>query len=71
MLTLQALMYIERHSQTGRTIQNYALGILSPLNRPDSMLRRIALFNSAVGKWAPMQAEKQPEHRRASTTKEQ
>ena len=71
MLTLQALMYIERHSRTGRTIWNYATGILTPSNGPDTMLDQIALSISTVEKCALMQVIKQPQHGKALTIEEQ
>ena len=61
MLTLQALTYIERHDQTGRTIWNYAKGTLTPSKGPDSMLNWIALSVSNAEKCTPMQVVKQPE----------
>ena len=70
MLTLQALTYIQRHSRTGRTIWNYATGTLIPPKGPDTVLHRIALSISAVGKCASMQVVK-PEQWKASTTEEQ
>ena len=71
MLTLQALMYIERHGRIGSTICNYAIGALSPSKGPHTMLNWIPLSISTVGKCAHMQVKKQPEHGEASTTKEQ
>ena len=64
MLTLHALTYIEGLSQTVRPIQNYATGILTHLKGSDTT-------GSTEMKWAPMQAEKQPEQWRASSTKKQ
>ena len=62
MLILQTLPYIEEHSLTGRPIKTHATGILVPLKGPDAMLNWIALSNLTGEEWAPMQAEKQPEH---------
>ena len=67
MQTLQALVYIERHGQTGRAIWNYATRTLTPSKEPDSMLNRIELSISTAEKCAPMQVVKQPEHGKAST----
>ena len=64
MLTLHALKHIEGLSQTGRPKQNYATGILTYLKGPDTT-------GSTEMKWASMQAEKQPENGRASSTKKQ
>ena len=71
MLTLQALMYIERNDQTGRTIWNYATGTQTPSKGPDTMLYRILLSISIVEKYASMQVVKQPEQWKASTTEKQ
>ena len=62
---------VEGHGRTTGSIRNYATWILTPFKGPDTMQNRTALFNSNAGKWAPMKAEKQPEHGRASTTKVQ
>ena len=70
MLALQVLTYIEGYDQTSGPIHNYATGILTPLKEPETMLNQTVLSNSTAGKWAAMQAEKQPEHGRASTLKE-
>ena len=70
MLTLQAMMYIERHGQTDRTIWNYATGTLTPSKVPDIMLNRIVISISIAEKCAPMQVVKKPEHEKASTTEE-
>ena len=71
MLTLQALMYIEKHGRTGWTIWNYAKGTLTPSKAPDSMLHRVALSISTAEKCAPMQFVKQPENGKALTTEVQ
>ena len=54
MLTLQALAYNEGNNQTGGPIWKYATGTFK--------LNQIKLSNSTVGKCAPMQVIKQPEH---------
>ena len=61
MLTLQALTYIERHGQIGKTIWNYATGTLTPSKGSDTTLNRIALSISTLEKRAPMRVVKQPE----------
>ena len=71
MLKLQTLTYIEIHYWTGRIIWDYATGTLTPSKGPDTTLNQIALSISTVEKCAPMQVVKQPENRKASTTKEQ
>ena len=71
MQTLQALVYIERHGQTGRAIWNYATRTLTLSKEPDSMLNQIELSISTAEKCAPMQVVKQPEHGKASTREEQ
>ena len=71
MLTLQALMHIERHDRTGRTIWNCATGTQTQSKGPDTMLNRILLSISVVEKCAPMQVVKQPEQWKASTTEKQ
>ena len=71
MLTHKALIYIERHGRTGRTIWNNATGTLAPSKTPDTMLNRIALPISTVEKCALMQVVKQPEHGKTLTTEEQ
>ena len=71
MLTLQTLMYIERHSRTGRTIWNYATDTLTPSKGPDSVLNQIVQSISTAEKCSPIQSGKEPEHGKASTTEEQ
>ena len=71
MQTLQALVYIERHGQTGRATWNYATRTLTLSKEPDSMLNQIELSISTAEKCAPMQVVKQPEHGKASTREEQ
>ena len=71
MLTLQTLMYIERHSQTGRTIWNYATDTLTPSKGPDSVLNETEQSISTAEKCSPIQAGKESEHGKASTTEEQ
>ena len=58
-------------AERAETIWNDATDILTPCQGPDTMLNWIMLFNSTVGKCTTMQVVKQPEHGRASTTKEQ
>ena len=70
MLTLQALMNIDRHSRTGRTIWNYANGTLTPSKGPDSMLNWITLSISTAEKCAPKQVVKQLENGKASSIQE-
>ena len=67
MLTLQALTYNAGHTQTGGNHWNNATGTMTPIQELDTMLNRIALFNSTAGKCAPMQVVKQPEHGRTSS----
>ena len=67
MLTLQAIAYIEGNDQTDRPIWSYATRTLTSWKG----LNQIMLFNSTVGKCAPMQGIKQPEHWRTSATEEQ
>ena len=43
MLILQALMCIERHDPTSKTIWNYATGTLTTSKAPDTMLSLIHL----------------------------
>ena len=68
MLTLQTLVYTEGSDQTGGPIWDYVTTTLNILER---VLNRIALSDSTVGKCAPMQVIKQPEHGGTSTTEEQ
>ena len=71
MLTLLSLTcIIDGCDRNGRPILNYATGALAPLKRPDTLLNWIALSNSTTGKYAPMQAVKQPGRGRASDTEE-
>ena len=65
MLTLLSLTCINGYDRTGGPIWNYAIGSLTPLKGPGTLLNRVALSNANVGKYAPMQAVKQPACERA------
>ena len=67
MLTFQALTYIEGNYQTGKS--HLELCQKNP-DILEMVVNRIALSNSTMGNCASMQVIKQPEHGRASTTKE-
>ena len=71
MIKLQALTYIEGLGRTGGTIWNNATDTLTPFKGPDTMQNRMTLSISTAGMCLPVQVVKQPEHRRASITKEQ
>ena len=66
---LQTLTYIERNSQTCSAIWNCATGTLTCSKGPDAMLNQITLCISTVEKCAPVKIVKQPEHGKASTTR--
>ena len=66
MLTLQALMYIQGNDRTSKPIWNYARGTLTSWKGCQTRLPY-----PAVGKCAPMQVIKQPEHGKTLTTEEQ
>ena len=70
MLTLQALMNIDRRGRNGWTIWKYAKGTLTPSKGPDSVLNWIALSISTAEKFAPKQVVKQLENGKASTIQE-
>ena len=61
MLTLQALMNNEGNDRTGGPIWNYATGKGRVKEILERVLNQIALSNSTVGNFSPMQVIKQPE----------
>ena len=71
MLILQALTYIERYDQTSGTIWNYVAGTLTSSKGSDKMLNWIMLSNLNCGEVCTHANYKQPEHGKASSTKEQ
>ena len=71
MPTHQLLACFERYDRTSRHICNYATGSLTPTEGPDTLLNQILLSNSTTGKYAPMQAVKQPVRGKALNIEEQ